>query len=64
MSFETKNIAVEEVSSRNEILSGSIEKIKNELFNTRRNIAVIESEKFELEKALSITNPLDLKRIF
>jgi hypothetical protein len=50
MSFETKNIAVEEVSSRNEILSGSIEKIKNELFNTRRNIAVIESEKFELEK--------------
>jgi hypothetical protein len=32
------------------ILSESIEKIKNELFNTRRTLSQAESEKFDLEK--------------
>ena len=32
------------------ILSESIEKIKNELFNSRRALSQVESEKFDLEK--------------
>jgi hypothetical protein len=32
------------------ILNDSIDKLKNELFNTRRNLSQMESEKFDLEK--------------
>jgi hypothetical protein len=32
------------------ILNESIEKMKNELFNLRRSLSQVESEKFDLEK--------------
>ena len=50
MNFETKAVAINEVSTRNEILSDSVEKLKLEVFNARRVVAQTESEKFELEK--------------
>lgn len=36
MSFETKSVAINEVSNRNEILNESLDKVKLELFNTRK----------------------------
>jgi chromosome segregation ATPase len=53
----TKEIAVKEVSQQNLILNDSIDKLKNELFNIRRTLSQMESEKFDLEKEV-----LDLRR--
>ena len=39
MNFETKNIAINEVSARNDILNESVEKLRNELHNTRKTYA-------------------------
>lgn len=50
MNFETKAVAINEVSSRNEILNESLDKVKVELFNTRKVLAQVESDKFDLEK--------------
>ncbi len=52
MGVETKNVAFNEVSIRNDILADSLEKMRNELLNTRRNLSQIEAEKFDLEKEL------------
>jgi precorrin-6x reductase len=46
----TKEIAIKEVSQQNLILNDSIDKLKNELFNIRRTLSQMESEKFDLEK--------------
>jgi precorrin-6x reductase len=46
----TKEIAVKEVTQQNLILLDSIDKLKNELLNIRRNLSQMESEKFDLEK--------------
>ena len=50
MGVETKNIAISEVSHRNEILSESVDKMRNELLNCRRTLSQVEAEKFDLEK--------------
>jgi hypothetical protein len=50
MQSESKVLAMNEFSTRNEILSESIEKIKLELFNTRTTLAKAENEKFDIEK--------------
>jgi hypothetical protein len=50
MNVETKAFAITEVSSRNEILNESLDKVKLELFNARRTMTQAEAEKFELEK--------------
>lgn len=50
MQTESKSVAVHEVNSRNEILSDSLEKIKNELLNTKKILSGTESERFDLEK--------------
>ena len=50
MGVETRNVAISEVSHRNDILSESVEKMRNELLNCRRNMSQVEAEKFELEK--------------
>lgn len=52
MNFETKAVAINEVSSRNEILNESLDKVKVELFNARRTLTQVENEKFELEKEI------------
>lgn len=39
MNFETKNIAINEVSARNDILNESVEKLRNELHNTKKTYA-------------------------
>ena len=50
MGVETKNVAINEVSQRNDILTESIEKMRIELLNCRRNLSQAEAEKFDLEK--------------
>lgn len=50
MGVETKNVAINEVSQRNDILTESIDKMRNELLNCRRNLSQAEAEKFDLEK--------------
>jgi hypothetical protein len=50
MGVETKNVAINEVSQRNDILTESIEKMRIELLNCRRNFSQAEAEKFDLEK--------------
>jgi phage shock protein A len=50
MGAETKIIAINEVSQRNDILNESIEKMRVELMNCRRNMSQVEGEKFDLEK--------------
>ena len=50
MNVETKSFAIHEVSSRNEILNESLDKVKLELFNARRTLTQTESDKFDLEK--------------
>jgi hypothetical protein len=50
MQSESKVLAMNEFSTRNEILSESIEKIKLELFNTRTALSKTENEKFDYEK--------------
>ena len=52
MNFETKAVAINEVSSRNEILNDSLEKVKVELLNARKLLSQVESEKFEMEKEI------------
>lgn len=47
MNFETKSVAINEVSTRNEILSDSLDKVKLELFNARKNLSLVESEKLD-----------------
>jgi hypothetical protein len=54
MGFETKSVAINEVSNRNEILNESLDKVKVELFNARRLLTQIENEKFDLEKEILI----------
>ena len=39
MGVETRNVAISEVSHRNDILSESVEKMRNELLNCRRNMS-------------------------
>lgn len=50
MQAESKSLAINEVSTRNEILNDSLEKLKNELFNIKKVLNSVESEKFDLEK--------------
>jgi hypothetical protein len=50
MQVESKSLAIHEVSTRNDILSESLEKYKLELFNTRTVLARTENEKFDFEK--------------
>jgi phage shock protein A len=50
MGVETKNVAINEVSQRNDILTESIDKMRNELLNCRWNLSQAEAEKFDLEK--------------
>lgn len=52
MNFETKSVAINEVSTRNEILSDSLDKVKLELFNARKNLSLVESEKLDQEKEI------------
>jgi chromosome condensin MukBEF ATPase and DNA-binding subunit MukB len=52
MGVETKNVAFNEVAIRNDILADSLEKMRNELLNTRRNLTQVEAEKFDLEKEI------------
>lgn len=59
MGAETKIIAINEVSQRNDILNESIEKMRVELMNCRRNMSQVEGEKFDLEKEV-----LKLRREF
>lgn len=50
MQSESKVLAINEIQTRNEILSESIDKIKLELFNTRTALAKAENERFDYEK--------------
>lgn len=47
---ESKSIAISEVSSRNEILNESLEKMKNELFKLKKIMSSLEAEKFDIDK--------------
>ena len=50
MNFETKEVTINEVAQRNQILNESLEKFRLELFNARKTLSQVESEKFDLEK--------------
>ena len=50
MQAESKTVAINEVSQRNDILNESLEKLKLELLNTRKNLSEVENQKFEMEK--------------
>ena len=50
MQAESRAVAINEVSSRNEILNDSLEKIKLELYNVRKQLTQVENEKFDIEK--------------
>ena len=50
MQSESRAVAINEVSSRNEILNESLEKLKLELFNIRKQLSEVENEKFDAEK--------------
>jgi hypothetical protein len=50
LGVETKNVALSEISQRNDILYESLEKMRVELQNCRRIMSQIEAEKFDLEK--------------
>ena len=50
MQAESRAVAINEISTRNEILNESLEKYKLELFNTRTALSKCENERFDLEK--------------
>ena len=62
MQAETRAVAVNEVSSRNEILNDSLDKVKTELLNTKRLLSAVESEKFDVEKE-NLRIKKDLKKL-
>lgn len=47
---ESKALAINEVSSRNDILNETLDKMKNEIFNLKKLMSSLEAEKFDLEK--------------
>ena len=49
LTTETKEVAISEVSIRNDILSESLDKMRNELLSNRRTISQLESDKYDIE---------------
>jgi hypothetical protein len=50
MQSESKKVAVSEVSTRNEILNDSVEKLKLEILNIKKTLSKVENEKIDIEK--------------
>jgi len=50
MQAESKTFAITQVSSRNDILNETLDKMKNEILNLKKLISSLEAEKFEIDK--------------
>ena len=49
---ESKQMAANELESRNEILNDNLDKIKIELYSVKKSLSLMENEKFDLEKEI------------
>ena len=49
LNSESKQMAVDEVESRNQILSDSLDKVKIELYGLKKTMSQMENEKMHLE---------------